>query len=465
MHYILKSTNRIILIFTAAAALYLPVLCSAETPDSSRNIIKKYIIEYNLRTLDQSRDKDSYRGEQGILRLRPDMAESLKMKVKADSAYKESKRLFKGAEDALRSAKRLMAGTGGRYSSDELSEQIVEKVLLYRSKKDLAEKSLAEHLSRIDTNEDERFNEEICHVVMDRLLEECFGKNKNRLRDSLAQFYNRCQGIATRDFPLCVQNVRFVNHVFNGFIKEASPEEQGLFDLDREPSSSQPDSWKNNIEEKVKGFVPIIETAVINSTDKSCRVDPFLFISLMKRESAFNPSAVSGVGAAGLTQIMPLTGKDLGLENIFMPPYFDEAGQLLKKERDLKREARASLMKIFEKSDQEYAKEAVKLMQESITLANRRKNLFDRYKKELLKNCDDDRLKPAKAIESGLEYFAELLKRQNGDISLALASYNAGPHRVREYEGIPPFNETVGFRNMVLKFYRNYLERSSKEKN
>ena len=99
-------------------------------------------------------------------------------------------------------------------------------------------------------------------------------------------------------------------------------------------------------------------------------------------------------------------------------------------------------------------------MQNSLDLGEKRKKLFNRYKKELLEKNTDDRLKPANAIEYGLLYFAELLKNQKGDISLALASYNAGPGRVKEYGGIPPFDETVGFRNNVLKFYMEYRDKA-----
>jgi len=53
-----------------------------------------------------------------------------------------------------------------------------------------------------------------------------------------------------------------------------------------------------------------------------------------------------------------------------------------------------------------------------------------------------------------------LMKKQKGDISLALASYNAGPHRVREFNGIPPYEETVHFRNRVLQYYREYLRKA-----
>ena len=82
-----------------------------------------------------------------------------------------------------------------------------------------------------------------------------------------------------------------------------------------------------------------------------------------------------------------------------------------------------------------------------------------RYKVDLLKNKTDDRLVPARAIDNGYKYFGRLMKMQEGDISLALASYNAGPHRVSQYKGIPPFRETVFFRNEVVRYYHEYLEK------
>jgi soluble lytic murein transglycosylase-like protein len=99
-------------------------------------------------------------------------------------------------------------------------------------------------------------------------------------------------------------------------------------------------------------------------------------------------------------------------------------------------------------------------MQESNSYKSRRTELYGRYKAELAAGVRDDRLDPKKAISYGFTYFGGILKEQAGDISLALAGYNAGPHRVKQFIGLPPYSETVSFRNNVLRFYREYLAAS-----
>jgi len=56
-------------------------------------------------------------------------------------------------------------------------------------------------------------------------------------------------------------------------------------------------------------------------------------------------------------------------------------------------------------------------------------------------------------VEAGTKYLAWLLKRFNGDVSLALAGYNAGEGAVDKYKGIPPYQETE---NYVKKIVANY---------
>ncbi|MBW1706567.1 MAG: lytic transglycosylase domain-containing protein, partial [Deltaproteobacteria bacterium] len=41
-------------------------------------------------------------------------------------------------------------------------------------------------------------------------------------------------------------------------------------------------------------------------------------------------------------------------------------------------------------------------------------------------------------INSGVAYFKKLLNKFDGNVKLALAAYNAGTRKVRQYQGIPP---------------------------
>jgi soluble lytic murein transglycosylase-like protein len=106
---------------------------------------------------------------------------------------------------------------------------------------------------------------------------------------------------------------------------------------------------------------------LIREAAKTYSVRPELVRAVIRAESAFDPLAVSSVGAQGLMQLMPALSKELGVTDAFDP----------------------------------------------------RQNIM-----------------------AGTRYLAQLLTMHNGNIPLALASYNAGPGAVEKYKGVPPFRET-----------------------
>ncbi|TLX22037.1 lytic transglycosylase domain-containing protein [Thermomonas fusca] len=96
-------------------------------------------------------------------------------------------------------------------------------------------------------------------------------------------------------------------------------------------------------------------------------VDEAVVRAIIHAESAFNPRALSRVGAQGLMQLMPATASRFGVANAF------DATQ---------------------------------------------------------------------NIRGGVRYLAWLLKRFNGNLTLAAAGYNAGEGAVDKYGGVPPYSET-----------------------
>lgn len=451
--------------FCIAVALFSTVMTIFSLPipvHAYVSLLKESIISYNIIHYKKSLSDGSYRGEEGILRLGPEVGRSFGLMVPIDQDYLEAKAFFKKADQLLKEVYSAMTTREKEKVQGEHVKRIGIKALEYNDTLRLARERMMKVRSKLVPKTDDRLNERLCSDILEGLLQESFANTSNNLRDALGYFYNRCQGLDYGSRPLSSENVRFVNHVFNEFIKKAPETAMNSYDLDRTATNDGSDPylrWKYALEGSVSRYIEFLESVFKKHKGDKYPVDPLLFVALMRQESNFHPRDVSRVGAAGLTQIMPRTAENLGMKNIFIPPYFQEAVEVMARERMLRRRAMAIVREITEKNVAGHARRARKSMQESMDCKVRRTKLFARYKRELLKKDADDRLDPRKAIEYGFKYFSSMMKMQKGDISLALASYNAGPHRVKQYGGVPPFTETVGFRNRVLRYYRDYLRK------
>ena len=65
-------------------------------------------------------------------------------------------------------------------------------------------------------------------------------------------------------------------------------------------------------------------------------------------------------------------------------------------------------------------------------------------------------LDPAQSIEGGAKSLAQQLERFGGDVTKALAAYNAGPGAVARYGGVPPYAETQAYVRRVTQYAEQY---------
>ncbi len=66
---------------------------------------------------------------------------------------------------------------------------------------------------------------------------------------------------------------------------------------------------------------------------------------------------------------------------------------------------------------------------------------------------------PYLQVEGGARYLAQMLAMFDGNIIYALGAYNAGPGRIIEYSGVPPFQETQHYVQVIPQKYNEYLAR------
>lgn len=131
----------------------------------------------------------------------------------------------------------------------------------------------------------------------------------------------------------------------------------------------------------------------VNLYARQAGVNPQIIFSIIQAESSFQPRAVSNAGAYGLMQIMPDTWRQINKET---------------------------------------------------------KLCSARHQGECGRECYyDGNLN----IQVGTYYLAQLVKKYQGNMTFALAAYNAGPGVVDYYGGIPPYAETVKYIETVIGNY------------
>lgn len=66
---------------------------------------------------------------------------------------------------------------------------------------------------------------------------------------------------------------------------------------------------------------------------------------------------------------------------------------------------------------------------------------------------------PQQNIDGGIRYLRQLIEQFGGNLTLAVAAYNAGPNAVRRYGGVPPYPETQTFVRRVLAYWQEFRQK------
>lgn len=65
----------------------------------------------------------------------------------------------------------------------------------------------------------------------------------------------------------------------------------------------------------------------------------------------------------------------------------------------------------------------------------------------------EDALDPVQNLQGGMRHLRRLIDRFSGDLTLALAAYNAGEEAVSRYKGVPPYPETQAYVRKLRALY------------
>lgn len=65
---------------------------------------------------------------------------------------------------------------------------------------------------------------------------------------------------------------------------------------------------------------------------------------------------------------------------------------------------------------------------------------------------------PKQNINGGTKYLKQLLDKFDGNVKMAVASYNAGPARVEKHKGVPPIAETQKYVKKVMQYVDHFTD-------
>ncbi len=69
-----------------------------------------------------------------------------------------------------------------------------------------------------------------------------------------------------------------------------------------------------------------------------------------------------------------------------------------------------------------------------------------------------DAYDPEQNVMAGAKYLSDLLTKYDGNVTYAVAAYNAGSNAVDKYDGVPPYEETKNYVDKILSYLINGVE-------
>ena len=148
-------------IFMTGLSLTFPLLAIADL-----SLLKNSIIAYNLDLVQKSLDDESYNGEEGILKIRPEIGRSFGLKVLMDKEYLEARELLKKAGELIERVDDALITQEKEKFPGEHVNKLSELGLEYNTALDSARERMMAYRSKLTSKIDDRLNQNICSNLL-----------------------------------------------------------------------------------------------------------------------------------------------------------------------------------------------------------------------------------------------------------------------------------------------------------